>query len=76
VAENAELGRRELNKAFVLMQYFGYMRRDPDSLPDEDFRGYGFWLEKLDDAQGNFVNAQMVESFITSIEYRARFGPQ
>ncbi len=76
VAENAELQRRELNKAFVLMEYFGYMRRDPDALPDTDFRGYSFWLQKLDDAQGNFINAQMVESFITSIEYRARFGPQ
>jgi YVTN family beta-propeller protein len=76
VAENSELERRELNKAFVLMEYFGYMRRDPDSLPDEDFRGWQFWLKKLDDAQGNFINAQMVESFITSIEYRARFGPQ
>jgi YVTN family beta-propeller protein len=76
VAENSELERRELNKAFVLMEYFGYMRRDPDSPPDEDFRGWQFWLKKLDDAQGNFINAQMVESFITSIEYRARFGPQ
>ncbi len=76
VAENAELGRRELNKAFVLMQYFGYLRRNPDDLPDADFRGWQFWLKKLDDAQGNFINAQMVESFITSFEYRARFGPQ
>ncbi|HEU4597658.1 MAG TPA: DUF4214 domain-containing protein [Pyrinomonadaceae bacterium] len=76
VAENAELGRRELNKAFVLMQYFGYLRRNPDDLPDADFRGWQFWRQKLDDAQGNFINAQMVESFITSIEYRRRFGPQ
>jgi hypothetical protein len=76
VAENAELTRRELNKAFVLMQYFGYLRRNPDNLPDEDFRGWQFWLKKLDDNGGNFLQAQMVESFINSIEYRARFGPQ
>jgi len=76
VAENAEFARRESNKAFVLMQYFGYMRRNPDDAPDTDFRGYNFWLTKLNDNDGNFIRAQMVESFITSIEYRRRFGPQ
>ena len=76
VAENAEFARRESNNAFVLMQYFGYMRRNPDDAPDTDFRGYNFWLTKLNDNDGNFIRAQMVESFITSIEYRRRFGPQ
>jgi hypothetical protein len=75
VAENAEFSRRELNRAFVLMQYFGYMRRNPNNFPDSDFRGYNFWLGKLNDNNGNFVQAQMVQAFITSIEYRNRFAP-
>jgi YVTN family beta-propeller protein len=76
VAENAEFSRRESNKAFVLMQYFGYLRRNPNEGRDTDFRGYDFWLQKLNDNQGNFIQAQMVESFITSLEYRERFGTQ
>ncbi|HYH85647.1 MAG TPA: carboxypeptidase regulatory-like domain-containing protein [Pyrinomonadaceae bacterium] len=74
VAENAELSRRESNRAFVLMQYFGYLRRDPDSGPDADFSGYNFWLGKLDEFNGDFVKAEMVKAFITSTEYRQRFG--
>jgi hypothetical protein len=68
VAENAEFARREFNRAFVLMQYFGYLRRDPDEA------GFGFWLEKLDRFGGNYEQAEMVRAFISSIEYRERFG--
>jgi choice-of-anchor B domain-containing protein len=74
VAENAEFSRREFRKAFVLMQYFGYLRRNPDDAPDADFAGYNFWLTKLDDNDGDFVRAEMVRAFIESIEYRQRFG--
>jgi hypothetical protein len=74
VAENAEFSRREKNPAFVLMQYFGYMQRNPDDSPNTDFSGYFFWLSKLDEFGGNFVNAEMVKAFIISIEYRGRFG--
>ncbi len=59
----------------MLMQYFGYMRRNPDDPQDTDHTGYDFWLHKLDQFNGNFVNAQMVKAFIVSIEYQARFGP-
>ena len=47
VAENAENRRRQSNKAFVLMQYFGYMRRGPNESPDTNFNGYNFWLSQL-----------------------------
>jgi hypothetical protein len=40
VAENALLPQRELNRAFVLMQYFGYLRRNPDDPQDVNFRGW------------------------------------
>jgi YVTN family beta-propeller protein len=76
VAENAAFKQRESNKAFVLMQYFGYLRRNPDDAPEAtlDFQGYNFWLSKLNQFNGNFVQAEMVKAFITSIEYRQRFG--
>ena len=75
VAENATLGQQEKNKAFVLMQYFGYLRRNPYDPPEQtlDYSGYNFWLNKLNQFNGNFVNADMVKAFITSGEYRQRF---
>jgi hypothetical protein len=75
VAENADLRSAEFNKAFVLMQYFGYLRRNPNEAPDADFSGYIFWLDKLNQFNGNYINAEMVKAFISSDEYRHRFGP-
>jgi uncharacterized repeat protein (TIGR01451 family) len=75
VAENTVLKQQEINKAFVLMQYFGYLRRDPDAAPDTDHTGYDFWLTKLNAFNGNFISAEMVRAFLESFEYRNRFGP-
>jgi hypothetical protein len=75
VADNQTFRNNENNRAFVLMQYFGYMRRSPNDAPDVDFGGYNFWLTKLNSFNGNFVAAEMVKAFITSTEYRQRFGP-
>jgi len=77
VADNATLKQREFNRAFVLMQYFGYLRRNPDAAPEPNlnFDGYNFWLNKLNQFNGNFVNADMVKAFLSSAEYRQRFGP-
>ena len=69
VAESEEINTREFNAAFVAMQYFGYLRRDPDTA------GFNFWLNKLNAFNGNFQNAEMVKAFINSLEYRQRFGP-
>ena len=68
VADSNSVRAAELNTAFVLMQYHGYLRRNPDQ------EGYNFWLAKLNSFGGNFVEAEMVKAFITSIEYRQRFG--
>ena len=73
VAENQNLYNNEFNRAFVLMQYFGYLRRAPNSRPDVDWSGYDYWLGKLNQF-GNYINAQMVQAFIESLEYRQRFG--
>ena len=74
VAENAALSKAESNRAFVLMQYFGYPRRDPDAALDVDHTGYDFWLRKLEQFGGDFLKAEMVKAFISSDEYRKRFG--
>jgi photosystem II stability/assembly factor-like uncharacterized protein len=74
VAQHTTLTQQETNKAFVLMQYFGYLRRNPNDVPDADYTGYDFWLTKLNEFNGNFVNAEMVKAFIVSSEYRQRFG--
>lgn len=75
IAENGTFSQLEKNNAFVLMQFFGYLRRDPNAGQDTDYTGYDFWLSKLNQFNGNFVNAEMVKAFITSDEYRHRFGP-
>ena len=78
---------RQYNPAFVLMQYVGYLRRNPDDAPDSDFSGFDFWLAKLDSfsrpgedvrdpatAFARVQRAEMVKAFITSAEYRQRFA--
>jgi hypothetical protein len=74
VAEDSDLVSAEFNRAFVLMQYFGYLRRNPNSAPDSNYTGYDFWLTKLNQFNGNFQNADMVKSFLVSGEYRNRAG--
>jgi hypothetical protein len=75
VAEHPNLTSSEFNRAFVLMQFFGYLRRNPNDPQDTDYTGYDFWLTKLNQFQGNYINAEMVKAFISSSEYRQRFGP-
>jgi Tol biopolymer transport system component len=75
VAEDEDLKTLEKNRAFVLMQYFGYLRRNPNDAPDTDHTGWKFWLDKLTAFGGNYIEAEMVKAFLTSVEYRQRFGP-
>ncbi|PYS57300.1 MAG: hypothetical protein DMF76_22605, partial [Acidobacteria bacterium] len=75
VAENSIVNTQEFNRAFVVMQYFDYLRRNPNDSPDSDYSGYDFWLTKLNQFNGNFIDAEMVKAFISSTEYRQRFGP-
>ncbi|HJQ32322.1 MAG TPA: S8 family serine peptidase [Pyrinomonadaceae bacterium] len=68
VADSNTVRSAELNTAYVLMEYVGYLRRTPDT------DGYNFWLTKLNQFNGDAIAAEMVKAFITSTEYRARFG--
>ncbi|MGA9996186.1 MAG: DUF4214 domain-containing protein [Pyrinomonadaceae bacterium] len=70
VAETQAVIDAEYNSSFVLMEYFGYLRRDPDQ------GGYDFWLGKVNSFPLRNVAIQqaMACSFITSAEYQLRFG--
>jgi hypothetical protein len=87
VAESDTVFDKQYNSAFVLMQYFGYLRRDADDAPDNNFAGYDFWLNKMNQfsvagenvrdpsvALNRVKRAEMVKSFIVSGEYLGRFG--
>jgi hypothetical protein len=69
ISEKQSFRQAESNQMFVLMEYFGFLRRDPDAA------GFTFWLNKLNQFNGNFINAEMVKAFLLSAEYRHRFGP-
>jgi uncharacterized delta-60 repeat protein len=75
VAEDPDLVRAESNRAFVVTQYFGYLRRNPNDLPDSDYTGFDFWYTKLNQFNGDYIGAEMVKAFISAGEYRQRFGP-
>jgi subtilisin family serine protease len=77
VAEDTDLYNAEYNRAFVLAEYYGYLRRNPDDPPEStsDYTGYDFWLTKLNQFKGNYIDAEMVKAFLSSIEYNQRFAP-
>jgi hypothetical protein len=69
VAESDGFAHAEYNRAFVMMQYFGFLRRDPDE------RGFEFWLTVLQNQPANpAAYRAMVCSFLSSAEYQSRFG--
>jgi hypothetical protein len=67
VAEDSRFRQTQYNPAFVLMEYYGYLGRNPDG------EGYDFWLTVLNSGDGNNYRG-MVCSFITSAEYQHRFS--
>jgi hypothetical protein len=75
VAEDQDLYTAEFNRAFVLSEFFGYLRRNPNDPQDTDYSGYEFWLTKMIQFNGDYIAAEMVKAFISSSEYRQRFGP-
>ncbi len=68
IVDNKDLNDQQYDAAFVLMQYFGYLRRNPDEA------GYQFWVQKLNESRDNYQG--MVKAFVTAAEYRQRFGRQ
>ncbi len=66
IVEDQTLSLAEQKEALVLMQYFAYLKRDPDPLT------YEFWIDALGKNAPNAV-INMVRTFINSTEYRERF---
>jgi hypothetical protein len=65
IVESTEVSTKYNHQAYAVMEYFGYLRRQPDGF-------YLAWISVLDstnDPRG------MVTGFVTSQEYRNRFGP-
>lgn len=67
IVDSDQVFGAEFNQAFVAMQYYGYLRRSPDSV------GYNAWLNYLNANPTDFRT--MVSGFMNSAEYRLRFGP-
>lgn len=67
IVESPAVENQFFVRAFVAMQYFGYLRRDPDTV------GYNNWVAALNSNPSNF--RPMIFGFIYSDEYRTRFGP-
>ncbi|HZG52392.1 MAG TPA: Calx-beta domain-containing protein, partial [Pyrinomonadaceae bacterium] len=68
IVESDEVGVAEYNRAFVAMQYYGYLRRKPEEA------GYNDWLRVINEDPNNV--RVMVNGFMNSQEYRLRFGEQ
>jgi subtilisin family serine protease len=68
IADSDEVNAAEFQRAFVAMQYYGYLRRTPDT------DGFNAWLNVLrNDPSDSYT---MVNGFASSPEYRLRFGKQ
>jgi hypothetical protein len=66
LAESQPLSDKYSVEAFVVMQYFGYLRRNPDSQ-------YKVWIATLNQNPADY--RRMVDGFMNSTEYRNRFAP-
>jgi hypothetical protein len=66
IVESDEVGVAEYNRAFVAMQYYGYLRRTPEE------EGYQAWLRVINQDPNNVRS--MIDGFMNSAEYRLRFG--
>jgi uncharacterized repeat protein (TIGR01451 family) len=65
LVESTEVYTKFYNQAFIVMQYFGFLRRDPDA-------AYQGWIDLLNHTNDYRV---ITNGFINSPEYPLRFGP-
>ncbi|HLL13963.1 MAG TPA: pre-peptidase C-terminal domain-containing protein [Pyrinomonadaceae bacterium] len=65
IVESAEAIAVQFNRAFVAIQYYGYLRRTPEAT------GYEANLNALNQTNNS---RQLINGFLNSIEYRLRFG--
>ena len=65
-SDKTEFSNAVYNPSFVLMEYFGYLKRSRSG-------GYDFWLNKLNSLAGNYRG--MVCSFMTSADISDALAP-
>lgn len=65
IVESVQVEQKFFNEAFVSMQYFGHLRRNPDTT------GFNNWLTTIN-STSNYRAISF--GFIYSTEYRSRFG--
>jgi hypothetical protein len=68
IVEDRNFFAREYNTAYVLVHFFGYLRRNPDDAPDFDLKGLNFWRGRLDEWGDYRIISR---AFIESLEYQA-----
>ena len=68
VVNNQEFNRKSNNPSLVLLHYFGYLRRNPDDLPDKNLTGFNYWVNQLE----LFGDRKLTRAFNESIEYKTR----
>ena len=66
LVESTEMAGKYYTEAFVIMQYFGYLRRSADI-------SYQAWITTMNANPANY--RVMINGFLNSLEYRRRFGP-
>lgn len=71
-------GTHDYNTGFVYACYRGFLRREPNAYPDNNWNGFNFWVTKLDNTNpdaGDWKYNEMIKAFLNSPEYRSRFEP-
>jgi len=66
---NRDFVEKEENRSLVLLHYFGYLRRNPDDAPDNDLRGFNFWIRELEQSG---ETSRLPRGFMASGEYEHR----
>jgi hypothetical protein len=66
VANTPEFTTRYRNSVYVLMMYMGMLKRSPEQ------EGFDYWVGVL---RGGQSGLGLVQAFLDSVEYRARFLP-
>jgi choice-of-anchor B domain-containing protein len=66
LVESTEVYQKYYTEAFVIMQYFGYLRRSADI-------SYLQWIQTMNSNGGDY--RVMINGFLNSLEYRQRFAP-
>ena len=69
IVNNPSFMKKEENRSFVLLHYFGFLRRNPGEPPDKDMEGFTYWISELEKT-GDLE--RLPRAFTESIEYKAR----